>query len=288
LALAIGVLLGGVLWLGTFARQQLRDQQRFQVAFSNIECNAPDGMPRPDFLEEVQYLGRLPERFSIFDDGLREILQVGFAKHPWVAEVRKVDLVPPRSVRVSLSHRQAALAVVVSRDLAGEGLLSPLLLPENETAARRHSEECDRLSLRAVDAEAVLLPKKVPSLNDLPILRRAPRPVGGEGQSWGDPGVHFAAQTAEQLKAQLRQADIKWMTWSKQGLILWGQGFKLIWGRPGALANEEVSAAVKEQRLTQLIDMLEPPGLWKPWMPEYDLRPRQAISVRLVIWESPN
>ena len=45
-------------------------------------------------------------------------MQEGFAKHPWVAQVEKVEVVPPRSVRVALAYRQPVLAVVVTPDLA--------------------------------------------------------------------------------------------------------------------------------------------------------------------------
>jgi len=298
LLLLVGLLLCGLIWLGAYAREQLREHERFQVAFADIECNPPAPLQRPEFLEEVRYHGRLPERFSIFEDGLSDRLQIGFAQHPWVARVDKVELAAPRSVRVALVYRQPVLAVVVTPDLAAKH--SPPLPVGERGRGEGLADDPAKLPLRAVDDQGVLLPKNVPLPRGLPILYRAPRPGGGAGRPWGDPGVLAAAQMAVLLKPPLfstplpvgergeERVEIKAMTWSEQGLILWGAGFKVLWGRPPELAKgEEAATVVKEQRLMALLAKLKPLGSRWPWMHEYDVRPREAMTDRLVLWERP-
>jgi hypothetical protein len=265
LFLAIGMLLAGVLWLGSYAREQLREHERFQTAFADIECNAPGPLARQDFLEEVRYHSRMPERFSIFEDGLAERLKTGFTKHPWVAKVLRVDIVPPQSVRVELAFRQPVLAVEVTPDLAGMG---------------SHTS----VPLRGVDNQGALLPKKVPLAADLPVLRRAARPTGGAGQPWGDAGVLVAAQIADLLIPQ--RVGIQDLSWSTQGLILWGPGFKVVWGHSADLPDE-ATTAVKRQRFIELSESLQNPTSWWPWMVEYDLRPREQMVERKVLWDRP-
>jgi hypothetical protein len=265
LFLAIGMLLAGVLWLGGYAREQLREHERFQTAFADIECNPPGPLARQDFLEEVRYHSRLPERFSIFEEGLAERLQTGFAKHPWVAKVLRVDIVPPQGVRVELAFRQPVLAVEVTTDLAGMG-------------------SATSVPLRGVDNQGVLLPKMVPLGSELPVLRRAARPTGGAGQPWGDVGVLVAAQIADLLLPQ--RVGIQELSWSMQGLILWGAGFKVIWGHSTDLPDE-ATTAVKRQRFIEVSPRLQNPTSWWPWMVEFDLRPRENMAERQVLWIRP-
>jgi hypothetical protein len=270
LLLFVGLALVGVIWLGSYAREQLREHERFQVYFGDIDCNPPPPLKRPEFLDEVQYLSQLPERFSIFEEGLSDRLREGFTKHPWVAKVARVEVSPPREVRVTLEYRQAALAVVVTPDLAGEGV----------------DGSAEKPSLRAVDERGVLLPKKVPLAADLPVLYRAPRPAGGAGQPWGDPGVAAVARAAVLLKQQLARGKIKALTWADDGLTLWGPGYRVLWGRLEPSKSAEAASAVKEQRLAEVLAKGEP-WTWWPWMHEYDLRPREATVERLVAWEKP-
>jgi hypothetical protein len=272
LLIVVGLLLTVVLWLGSYAREQLREHDRFQFVFADIDCNPPSPLERQEFLAEVRwYDSALPERFSILEGGLSARLQEGFAKHPWVAQVEKVEVVPPRSVRVSLEFRQPVLAVVVTPDLAGAKLKG--------------------LSLRAVDDKGVLLPKKVPLEQDLPILHLASRPSGGEGQFWGDPGVRTAAETAAflRLSSWRRAMTIQTMTIREQSLVMWGAHFKVIWGSPHESAKaDEASEEDKYLRLSKVLSNRKPSEEWWPFVYEYDLRPRGAMIDRLVFWDAPN
>src|SRR5687767_7551343 len=64
LALA-GLLTGGVVWLGRYLGERLPDGPA--VGLADVECEAPPGMTRREFLEEAQYLAGLPDRLNGLD-----------------------------------------------------------------------------------------------------------------------------------------------------------------------------------------------------------------------------
>jgi hypothetical protein len=63
-------------------------------------------MERADFLTEVQYLGSLPDRVELLEDGLAEKLGRAFARHPRVETVGRVEVLSDRRIRVRLTFRQ--------------------------------------------------------------------------------------------------------------------------------------------------------------------------------------
>ena len=156
----------GLIVLGQWGRGQIRDQERYAVPFADIDCPAPPGLSRREFLDEVQYLARLPERLGILDDVLSKRLEAGFGKHPWVEKVEKINLQPPRQIQVQLRFRRPVLAVRTK-----DGLL-------------------------AVDGQGVRLPKNA-ATDGLPVLESAAAPQGPAGTRWGDARVE---ERARQLK----------------------------------------------------------------------------------------
>src|SRR5438270_7710868 len=88
--LAMAFLLGGVLALGQWTRQQMQSRQAYRLAFNEIDCTPPPGVRRVDFLAEVQYLGGLRDQLTILDEDVSGRLAHAFARHPWVEEVRRV------------------------------------------------------------------------------------------------------------------------------------------------------------------------------------------------------
>jgi hypothetical protein len=166
LLLLVAGLLAGVIWLGRWSEAQVRDQERYQLALREIDCDVPEGGQRQDFLDEVQYHSRLPDRVNVLDDDLREQLARAFARHPWVDKVERVTVTPPRQITVRLIFRTPVLAV-------------------------RWDGE-----LRAVDGAGVLLPKNAPT-RDLPVYDGVPqRPRGPAGTHWGDTDLERAARKA--------------------------------------------------------------------------------------------
>ncbi len=161
---SVFLLLGGLLALGHYAFDQLRESDRYTISFTEIECIPPPGQDRTDFLEEVQYLAGLPARLRLLEEELPRRLAAGFALHPWVARVEQVEITPARRVKVRLTYRRPVLAVPTSD------------------------------GLRVVDADSILLPKQARS-DGLPVYQgKAAAPTGPAGTRWGDPGVAAAAR----------------------------------------------------------------------------------------------
>jgi hypothetical protein len=164
LLLAVGTVLAGVILLGWLAREDLSDRDRYTIAFTDIECVPPPGQTRAEFLDEVQYLGRLPARLRLLEESLVGQLRECFARHPWVESVAAVEVAPPRHVRVKLVYRTPVLAVPLA-----EGT-------------------------RAVDVHGILLPRGAPT-QGLPLFTGyAAPPAGPVGTRWGDAAVEAAAR----------------------------------------------------------------------------------------------
>jgi len=161
--LLVGGLLAGLIGAGRWALEQLRARERYQLPFAAIECPAPPGQERGDFLTEVQYLGGLPDKVALLDDDLPARLSAAFARHPWVERVERVE-VHARQVRVLLVFRTPVLVV------------------------GRYQ--------RVVDRNGVLLPATA-SAQGLPVLSQPVKPPAGPaGTPWGDSRVETAARGA--------------------------------------------------------------------------------------------
>src|SRR5262245_24017212 len=167
LALLIAAgLLFGLLRLGRWSRERLEKQNYYTVTFADIRCDVPPGRTPADFLSEVQYLGSLPDQFSVLEPQIIIRLTAAFALHPWVERVEGVALRAPDGPHVRLRLRTPALAA------AG----------------------------RVLDANGVLLPAGA-SADGLPELRGiVPPPTGPAGTPWGDATVEAAARTAAWLQ----------------------------------------------------------------------------------------
>src|SRR5438445_3500156 len=86
----------GLVVVGNLALQQLRGRDRYRIAWSEIDCPAPAGQSRSEFLDEVQYLSQLSDQLQVLEDGLAARLAEAFARHPWVEEVEEVAVQAPR------------------------------------------------------------------------------------------------------------------------------------------------------------------------------------------------
>jgi hypothetical protein len=167
LLLLVAAFLAGIILLGKWGLEQIRGRDRYAVAFADIDCTPPAGMTRGEFLDEVLYLSRLPDRFGLLNEDVRELLTAAFAKHPWVEKVEAVILEAPRHVEVRLVMRRPVLVV------------------------RTHEGAV------AVDRHGVRLPKNAP-VDNLPIFEgEAAPPKGPAGTKWGDPKVEERARGAK-------------------------------------------------------------------------------------------
>jgi hypothetical protein len=169
-AAALAVL--GLIALGRAAREGLRQHERYTVNFADIDCPNPPGMTRDEFLAEVQYLARLPDRLAALDDQTPPRIASAFAQHPWVEQVAEVRIVQPDRARVQLVFRTPALAV-----------------PQPN-------------GLRVVDGHGILLPASAPTEGLRIYEGNAAPPAGLAGTAWGDPAVTAAAEAASHDVAQ--------------------------------------------------------------------------------------
>jgi hypothetical protein len=106
LGLSVAALvIAGVIAVGNAARESIGRPDRYQFAFSDIECPTPPGMERTKFLGEVQYNGQFDDQVSVLDPTLADRLRVAFERHPRVEKVVKVQVLPPKRVLVELTFR---------------------------------------------------------------------------------------------------------------------------------------------------------------------------------------
>ena len=163
-------------------------------------------LSREEFLEEVQFVARLPDAACALDDGLPARLSAAFAKHPWVEQVQGVEVAAPRQVRVRLAYRTAVLRV------------------------RAKGEDAER----AVDRFGVRLPAAAVD-PALPLLVGDVRPAAGlQGRPWGDDRVEAAARTAAFLAPYQDRLHLQTFETAADGGLTLSGGRPHPWGRrPG-------------------------------------------------------
>jgi hypothetical protein len=217
---AAGLVVFGVIALGRQAADALRDQERYVLSFTDIDCTPPDRLSHAEFLGEVGFLAGWPDRMNLLGEDLPARLAAAFAKHPWVETVDHVEVRLPRQVRVTLTYREPVLNV------AGPN--------------------------RAVDRNGVLLPVTARSA-ELPVLVTAVQGPGGvPGTRWGNPVVEAAAATAALLRSHNDRLRLQRYEVVEGGLILGGQSARVQWGHaPGQEAAGEAPAEMKLQRLLE-------------------------------------
>jgi hypothetical protein len=250
-ALAGGLLLlAGVVTAGRWTAAALRANQSYTVPFESIDCPSPEGQSRDQFLAEVQFVAGEPDRLDLLDEGLPARLAAAFGRHPWVAEVKRVAVLPGRRLRIELHFRQAVLAVRLMK--GEEPADGSVPLPTWAGTQRTGIVPC-----RAVDQTGVLLPVRA-TLPGLPIFNAAVRlPSGGAGSAWGDPRVEAAARAASLLAPHRERLGLTDADWGFAGddLVLARPRLRVVWGRaPGHEAATEAPAAVKVRRLLEYAD----------------------------------
>lgn len=217
-------LLGGLIWVGRAMRGPLQSSDRFQFPFKQIECPAPPGTDREQFLSEVRYYGEFPDTVPLLDEDLGRRLREAFQRHVWVERVDSVEVSPNRRILVKLTFRQPVLAVVYEDR-------GPVV--------------------RAVDRNGILLPRSVDTLPLAQLADRASKPVN-IGRPWGDVFVEGAAKVAGYLhphQSKLRLLEFRWRMgdlWLKRV-----GGPEVIWGKP---PDDEAAA---QRKIIRLLDQFD-------------------------------
>jgi hypothetical protein len=223
-------LLLGLIGVGRAARDSLRERPIYRVAFADLDCTPPEGMPRAAFLEEVRSLSHQPEALQVLDEDLIARVHRAFLVHPWVESVRRVDIEPQHgaksAVRLDIAYRRPVLAVCSSAQ--------------------------GRQDKYMVDRHSVLLPMTTVFAR-LPVLTSDVRlPAGPAGSRWGDARVAAAAKTVALLQAHLTRLHLD----ASQVEIIQGEivfrrpGVRIVWGHaPGQEKEGEAPAKVKLRRL---------------------------------------
>jgi hypothetical protein len=268
--LAASLFLAGLIVAGRLARDGLRQQERYTIAFADIECPPAPGQERGDFLGEVQYLAGLPDRLSLLEDDLAERLHQAFGRHPWTEKVTRVEVNLPGQVQVELVYRTPVLAVPLPPS-RGAGVATTLLVG------------------RMVDREGVLLPVRaaapgVPTLLHHDGLKM---PAGPAGTHWGDGTVESAARIAGVLQGHEHSLRVTAVQLRGDDWVLTtARGNRILWGRPpGRELPEEATA---RQKVELLLDYCRRHGgLGSPEGPyEHDVRVPKSLSSRRLLFNA--
>jgi len=161
----VGLMIGGLGYLGNRSAERLAHRERYAVPVADIQVEVPPFLDRSTFLLEVRYLGELPEKVVSISPKLEERLRTAFRKHPWVADVTTVAVTPEMVIQVGLVFRKPVLTVTL------QGELGP----------------------RAVDATGILLPASAKT-DGLPVLANIQPPAILAGQPFPTPDVKQAAE----------------------------------------------------------------------------------------------
>lgn len=241
-----GLLLAGLVVLGRAARDRLRQEERYTLAFTAIACEPPPGSEREAFLGEVQYLAHLPARLNLLDEELPGRLFLAFARHPWVAKVQQVQVQLPDRLEVRLTYRVPVLAV-----------------------------ETDQ-GVRVVDGGAVALPASAPA-EGLPVLAGPVLPPrGAAGAAWDDRTVEAAAAVAERLRPHQERLQLTRFEGRPGGLVLRGKDRVVEWGKgPGAEGQDEAPVGRKVAALLGYAEKYG--GLDQPGPSLLDVRPKSGL-----------
>lgn len=124
--LAGALLLGAVVWFGGWARDWLRRHEPANLPVADIDCPAPPGLTREEFLEEVRYVAGLSAEIDAHDEGSAALLAGAFRKHPWVRRVGQVHI-QGGGASVDLVFREPVMFVKAwGRAVDAEGAILPL------------------------------------------------------------------------------------------------------------------------------------------------------------------
>ena len=238
--------------------ERVRSRGRFVIKPADLRLRQVQQIGGLQVPVEVSPIG-LPAEVSALDRGAAGTLADGFARHPWVEQVRSLTIRYPNRAKVRLTLRRPVVAVRV-RDMY-----------------------CwvDRAAVRLPGA----LRQRTLEESGLMYVEGAGGSVPDPGQPWPDPGVGAGAGTAVVLADDAKAFDITVVDVSNiNGLhdhrlseivLLTARHTRILWGRPPSTERlGELSPGQKLRllRLAAAKGLLNRPG-------DVDIRfPNEAIG----------
>ncbi|MSR30729.1 MAG: hypothetical protein EXR99_04410 [Gemmataceae bacterium] len=231
--------LAGVFLLNQFGKKvpALHPSSTSQnLVFSQIDCSIPSGLTKEGFLEEVQYLGKLPAEMDLSLQEKRDILKNAFSLHPWVEKVSSISAPREGRALVQLVFRKPAMRI----RLLGDSRLD---------------------TLRVVDSAGVMLPASAPKEGLPEFFRLLDNSLIIPGKPIEQADVVVSARLASLLQNE------KWISFppivgldNKQLFFQSPDGAKrIIWGsEPGKEIGPEPQVANKLERLKLLMKNIDP------------------------------
>ena len=188
----------------------------YQVQWSDVKHSpAPKWVPE-DFLEQVRTEAKLEQHISVLDKRLVSKTAAAFEKHPWVKRVVRVEKAIPASLLVALEYREPVALVELRAGfypVDADGYLLPPQdfstadikrypiiqnvnsLPEatgkfwgdmRVMAAARLAEQL-KPHWKAIDCQAIVLPKQMKAKEDVRNLQMQLLAKNGSQILWGRP-----------------------------------------------------------------------------------------------------
>jgi len=187
--------LGGLVWLGRIARQDLDRRGHYTLVVDQLDVPAPPGMTRLDFLAEVCYQSGLPAKLDRADATSMDRLKGAFASHPWVETAELDDSSPQQPLKLTFRTPTLKAGALV------------------------------------LDRFGYLLPRRT-SGSGLPEFRgQAQAHFVTSGQPVGDQTLATVAKTIGWLREQLPDTKWRFADLTDDGLILVrADGGRAIWG----------------------------------------------------------
>lgn len=222
------LVLGGLAWLGW---QKQKTQATAEIPLEALVIDLPAHLERKRFLEEVRYLGNLPEKITVDSADHLFRLKAALGKHPWVRSVDAIEPTPTRESPTGLSVKAA--------------IRKPVLLVPVDPALSSGG------NFRLVDEAGVLLP--VWEQATFPqLVETVPGPAGPPGQLWGNATVERAAALAGWFARQdhaptlqiIKGSPDRWLLAIENRWVAWNEG------------PESISAAKISAKLAQLKKLL--------------------------------
>ncbi len=221
-------------WVWQQVGPRVTGAERYRLDLDDLHVTPQPDWVRADIRSEVYQALRLGGPLNLLDDDLSPRVAEGFARHPWVEQVKQVTRLPAAGVQVELEYRRPVCVVRV-----GE-------------------------RLQPIDHRSILLPPdRIPRVE----LERYPQlagidaaPLATYGEPWGSVRVAGGAAVAKEL------AEV-WEAWQLARIVpfpvvapdgreqvqysLFTEGgTRIVWGLPPGI--DSPSEPTAEEKLARL------------------------------------